>query len=173
MTQIEYLRERDRNAENLQYTKITPDETAHMEGAAARRVGRLLEQATRDMEVVRATETEDAARNSIIPRGRVCPIAPASSNLAKTSKPVPKVKRIEIYRGPPDGIFPGGWPQGWTQVVLQRQSGATSGSKDRYWFSPGGRKFNSKVQVEKFMIALAKSQGNESKAFAFFKQVSI
>lgn len=169
MTQVEYLKERERNAHNLLYTKNTPKETADMEAAGTKRADRLSAE----------KPAQDDARNNItLPLGNaslsVCPIASASSNFAKSTKAAPtKVKRVEIYRGPPNDALPGGWPQGWTQIILQRQSGASSGTKDRYWFSPGGYKFSSKVQVRKFVKALAKSQGNEPKALAIFKHISI
>jgi len=49
--------------------------------------------------------------------------------------------------------------------VFERKSGATKGSRDRYWYSPKEKfKLRSLVEVKRFLKALATSEGDEKKA---------
>jgi hypothetical protein len=64
----------------------------------------------------------------------------------------------------------GGWPAGWRKSVVQRQSGATAGMQDRYWYTPTlGYKLRSMVEVKRFMAALADAKGDEKEAWGVFK----
>ena len=234
MSQFEYLRERDRNADNLFYTPNTPEETAAMESAAkkqaeilaAQRAAEAL-QSTARLAVARAAAQIQAGQvpvmmmmpprhvsrspspsfylaqnihyynavgsnghtnnitNTGLPNSSYNPTTNSNNNInittsnastnasAKVALTRPKVKRVEIYRGPPDDVLAGGWPEGWTKVIMQRQGGATKGSKDKYWHSPKGHKFSSKVQVQKFLKALVQTQGNETAAITFYKHIEL
>ncbi|XP_066285297.1 nucleolar protein dao-5-like [Branchiostoma lanceolatum] len=41
-------------------------------------------------------------------------------------------------------------PKGWTKKVVLRQSGATAGKTDTYFYSPEGKKFRSRTEIAKF-----------------------
>ena len=51
------------------------------------------------------------------------------------------------------------------------QGGSNSGF-DRYFFSPEGRKFRSKPEVERFLVCLTAAQGNEVEAAKLFAGAS-
>eukprot|EP01112_Ceratiomyxa_fruticulosa_P017123 TRINITY_DN5275_c0_g1_i5.p1 TRINITY_DN5275_c0_g1~~TRINITY_DN5275_c0_g1_i5.p1 ORF type:complete len:117 (+),score=22.57 TRINITY_DN5275_c0_g1_i5:200-550(+) len=42
-------------------------------------------------------------------------------------------------------------PEGWREEIVIRQTGATTGRQDHYWFSPSGLKFRSKVQIRHYL----------------------
>ena len=74
-----------------------------------------------------------------------------------------------ISQGPPTEHLKGGWPPGWTQVIMERQSGKTEGRWDRYWYSPRCRyMFRSMVTVKQFLSFLERTKGNEPMAFEMF-----
>jgi hypothetical protein len=74
----------------------------------------------------------------------------------------------ESGSGPPDDSLEpleGGWPDGWLKKKLVRQSGATKGEFDTYWFSPKENiKFRSMKQVKLFIAALKETDNDETKA---------
>jgi hypothetical protein len=71
----------------------------------------------------------------------------------------------QTYSGPPDEPIEGGWPAGWTKIIVPRKSGAKA--PDKYWYSPIEKlKFRSMVEVERFMAALATCNGDETEAQA-------
>jgi len=61
------------------------------------------------------------------------------------------------------------WPEGWTKRIYIRSTGKTKGDKDRYWYSPAGRRFRSLAEVRKYMDLLKKHDGNETTAYTEFK----
>lgn len=62
---------------------------------------------------------------------------------------------------------------GWTTRTLVRANSKGSKSSDTYYYSPVMQfKFRSKIQVEKFLQCLEKSNGDEAKAIFEFKSVS-
>ena len=68
----------------------------------------------------------------------------------------------ELYHGKPTVDLPGGWPEGWTQKTYQRQSGASKGHTDDYFFSPQlGLKIRSKTDVLRFLKKLGNFNGDE------------
>eukprot|EP00980_Cylindrotheca_fusiformis_P008072 scaffold1722_cov120-Cylindrotheca_fusiformis.AAC.2 len=77
-----------------------------------------------------------------------------------------------IWVGEPTEPLEGGWPEGWTKRVYERQGGATKGQTDRYWYSPKeGYKFRSMVEVRRFFKALEMKDGDEVEAKKIFKSV--
>ena len=74
-----------------------------------------------------------------------------------------------ISQGPPTEHLKGGWPPGWIQVIMERQSGKTEGRWDRYWYSPLCRyRFRSMVMVKQFLSFLERTKGNEPMAIQMF-----
>jgi len=64
--------------------------------------------------------------------------------------------------------------EGWTSIEVTRKGGKTAGTKDRYWYSPSGKKFRSKAEIGRFKDALATlvgadDEGDEDKAWKLFK----
>mmetsp|Transcript_16808 Transcript_16808/g.24871 ORF Transcript_16808/g.24871 Transcript_16808/m.24871 type:complete len:181 (+) Transcript_16808:25-567(+) len=51
----------------------------------------------------------------------------------KTKKVRGRITAKPVWEGPADEEF---LPSGWTKKVFQRNSGATKGRKDTYWYSP-------------------------------------
>lgn len=71
-----------------------------------------------------------------------------------------------LSSGPPDEEIKGGWTGNWIKKVYQRQSGATKGSKDRYWFTPTLQlKLRSLREVQRFQEAMVSCNGNEKAAY--------
>jgi hypothetical protein len=67
---------------------------------------------------------------------------------------------------------PGGdeFPKGWIIHIHKRQSGATAGRHiDRYWFTKGGKKLRSSKEIERFLLALKLSKGDEELAVRIFE----
>jgi len=67
---------------------------------------------------------------------------------------------------------PGGdeFPKGWIIHIHKRQSGATAGRHiDRYWFTKGGKKLGTIREIERFLLALKLSKGNEELAVKIFE----
>lgn len=63
---------------------------------------------------------------------------------------------------------------GWTVEEVTRKGGKTAGTKDKYWYSPAGKKFRSKAEIGRFKDALATlagtdEEGDEDKAWKLFK----
>ena len=78
---------------------------------------------------------------------------------------------IEIWSGLPDEPLPGcGWPTGWTKKIFERNTGASKGHTDKYWYSPKTqKKFRSMVEVQRFLTFLGQCDGNEDVAWKTFK----
>lgn len=67
--------------------------------------------------------------------------------------------------------------EGWTIEEVTRKGGKTAGTKDKYWYSPAGKKFRSKAEIGRFKDALATlagtdEEGDEDKAWKLFKSGS-
>jgi hypothetical protein len=76
----------------------------------------------------------------------------------------------EIWFGNPDPKEISGNPEGWTKRTFERQSGATKGSTDHYWYTPKLKlKLRSIKEVDRFVKELAKSEGDEATAWRGFK----
>jgi Methyl-CpG binding domain len=88
---------------------------------------------------------------------------------AVTTSGMPLAKPEEVYRGPPNDEIEGGWPPGWLKTEVKRNSGAYAGARDRYWFSPGGKKLRSMIEVKKFFLALSQVRGDEEAAWRVFR----
>lgn len=68
---------------------------------------------------------------------------------------------------PPTEDLEGGWPEGWTRILVQRinSNTATAGRLDRYWVTPTERfKLRSLVEVQRFLAALTECNGDEKEA---------
>ena len=85
-----------------------------------------------------------------------------------------KTKRKMVFRGSPDEspkkktLETGkAWPQGWVQEIWERPGGS---SKDSYYFSPGKKKFDSLVKVNKFLRALERLGGSEAEAWKVYNK---
>jgi Methyl-CpG binding domain len=109
------------------------------------------------------------------PVKKVKPSSPAKGPKTTTKRHAPTVATTvgppppnpgEIYRGPPTEDLTGGWPPGWIRTEVQRKSGD---HRDRYWYSPGGKKFRSMREVERFFKALKKVKGDENAAWTIFR----
>jgi Methyl-CpG binding domain len=93
-----------------------------------------------------------------------------SKSTSSTKKQAKLNNSTEVYSGPPTEPLEGGWPSGWTKQVVQRQSGASAGSTDRYWYSPiTGKKFRSMVGIKRFLSYLDQCQGDEDAAWNLMK----
>ena len=72
-----------------------------------------------------------------------------------------KASRLQLKEGH------AGWPgKGWTKEIHARKTGASRGGEDCCWCAPEKHfKFRSKVEVDKFLMALkAAGDGDEKKA---------
>jgi hypothetical protein len=94
----------------------------------------------------------------------------AKSKKEQTETHEKKEPAKEVSSGPPDEPLEGGWPDGWTKRVFERQSGSTKGTKDRYWYSPANKKFRSMNEVKRFLAALKTCKGDEGEAWNVFKK---
>jgi Methyl-CpG binding domain len=97
----------------------------------------------------------------------------AKDKLSTSEHSTHRPPAIEISNGPPDEILqvPGGlWPPGWTRKVFERQSGASKGHRDRYWYSPKmGYKFRSIKQVLHFLADMVTTGADEERAYKLYK----
>jgi len=60
--------------------------------------------------------------------------------------------------------------EGWQLMVVERKGDIkTKGRKDRYWLSPGGKRFRSKTEIGRFHAALENTNGNETAAWHVLK----
>jgi hypothetical protein len=82
-----------------------------------------------------------------------------------------RARAKELWYGKPEpDEIPGG-SEGWTKRTFQRQSGATKGDTDHYWYTPIlEKKLRSLKEVGRFVEELANSKGDEEKAWRRFKQ---
>merc|ERR1712129_167684 len=73
----------------------------------------------------------------------------------------------EVYRGPAKDL-----PDGWIhQKRIRLAKTDLKGKLDPYWFSPQiGKRFGSKVQVDKFLACVKESHGCEEKALILWEQ---
>jgi hypothetical protein len=75
-----------------------------------------------------------------------------------------------LHTGPPEEPLDGGWPDGWIKRTFARQSGASVGSTDSYWYTPQtGKRLRSMVEVKRFMAALSTYGGDEVAAWKGLK----
>lgn len=58
---------------------------------------------------------------------------------------------------------------GWEMSEKERKGGKTAGTKDKYWWSPGGKRFRSKAQIGRFKEALSNNGGDEEAAWREMK----
>lgn len=79
-----------------------------------------------------------------------------------------------IWEGRPDEDLDGGWPEGWTKKIFERQSGATKGGTDRYWYSPSPEKykFRSMAEIRTYLIKYLPKHLDHNLAYAAFKRRS-
>jgi len=62
------------------------------------------------------------------------------------------------------------WPERWMQKTYERQSGATIGTRDTYWYTPHrGYKLRSTCEISKFLDFMSSYNGDESKAWSKLK----
>jgi len=54
-------------------------------------------------------------------------------------------------------------PKGWRTETTTRKSGGTKGRQDLYWYSPGGKKFRSKLEVKRFLAYDSPQKGEVKK----------
>ena len=85
---------------------------------------------------------------------------------------------IEVYRGPPThgkDQLPGEvWPDGWIQTTTERTIKDSDRLRwDREYFSPNGKKFRSILEVKRFLIALEREDGDETKAYKIYKTIQL
>lgn len=124
----------------------------------------------------RTTKTAAAAATtkSDNPKSNTTSEGPAAKAKPK-AKPAAANRPVEIYRGPPDEDVSdlGGWPPGWIKILVQRKGGSTKGTKDRYWFSPEGRRFRSMKEVQKFLKALTACNGVEDEAKKIYQSMAL
>ena len=147
LTQKEFLEQRERQAAALMYTELPKEVTT--------------KPAKKKAKTTPTTSTSATKKSGGDDKG-------------------PRLAPVEVYRGPPEedlGGFAGltAWPKGWIKVLVERQGGTSKGTKDRYWYSPGGRKFRSMTEIKKFFKALALPEvnGDETAAFRVFKSIQL
>jgi Methyl-CpG binding domain len=91
------------------------------------------------------------------------------SKPAKTDSAVSKL--LSEHAAEKDYLRPQGWPAGWITKVFERQSGATKGTTDRYWYSPICEyKLRSLTQVRRFLDLLETHGGDESVAIEILRR---
>jgi Methyl-CpG binding domain len=91
---------------------------------------------------------------------------------SKPAKPDSAVSKLLCeHAAEKDYLRPQGWPAGWITKVFERQSGATKGTTDRYWYSPICEyKLRSLTQVRKFLDLLEINGGDESVAIEILRR---
>lgn len=72
-------------------------------------------------------------------------------------------KTIEVSKPPPSEEVEGKWPRGWRKEVETYKTGDGMRSL-QYWYSPGGVRLRSRLEVARFLAALEKTNGDEEKA---------
>jgi len=78
-------------------------------------------------------------------------------------------KRLEVYRGPAKGFLED-YP-GWIHQKKIRLCGVQKRYLDPYYYSPEtGKKFDSLVQVKKFLMLLETTHGDEDRAYALWAE---
>ena len=104
---------------------------------------------------------------------KASPEANARLDKPNTSPSLGKSRRLpakEVFSGPPNEPLEGGWPPGWIKKVVERQTGASAGGTDRYWYSPQtNKKFRSMAEIKRFMAHLKAYGGDEDAAWIRFK----
>lgn len=82
-----------------------------------------------------------------------------------------RARAILLLDGKPGpNEIPGG-SEGWRKRTFERQSGATKGGTDHYWYTPIHEyKLRSAKEIQRFMEYMADSNGDEEKAWRRFKQ---
>jgi Methyl-CpG binding domain len=84
--------------------------------------------------------------------------------------PVVAAKLLSEHPAEKDYLRPEGWPPGWITKVFERQSGATRGTRDRYWYSPIRQcKLRSLVEVRRFLDILETNHGDEEVSFQILR----
>jgi Methyl-CpG binding domain len=84
----------------------------------------------------------------------------------KSAKNAPESKP-EWFGAPDDdlGLENFTWPNGWTKERVRRKSGATAGTMDTYWYSPGrAMRFRSKSELKRYFKAVEDNNGDEAAA---------
>jgi hypothetical protein len=57
------------------------------------------------------------------------------------------------------------WLDNWIRIEVIRQEGATAGTIDRYFYSPGGRRVRSLIKANIYNRVLIETNGDEEVAF--------
>eukprot|EP00977_Amphora_coffeiformis_P026992 scaffold32086_cov183-Amphora_coffeaeformis.AAC.11 len=80
--------------------------------------------------------------------------APTKQSISSPTEPI--IPPEKVYEGPPTKDFPGGWPEGWTEVRYKRMCGTSKGTEDYYWYSPTQPpyKLRSRTEVQRFLYAM-------------------
>ena len=120
------------------------------------------------------TEAKRATRRSKGGKSPPPKKGPKRGPKTKSKQPAkPRGTSGEAYRGPPTEEIDGGWPPGWIKTEVPRKTTGPSRSRDKYWFSPGGKKFRSMIEVKKFIAALSQVKGDENEAWKIFKSIKL
>jgi hypothetical protein len=129
--------------------------------------------------LTKAPKTEPKRKKAVTPsassesKKKVPASGPSPKATATSKKPEKSPARTsakEVWSGPPTEPLEGGWPDGWIKKVVERQSGGTAGSTDRYWYSPmTNKKFRSMVEIKRFFKHLESCGGDEDIAWRLMK----
>lgn len=81
-----------------------------------------------------------------------------------------------VSEGAPDDVYPGtgDWPAGWKKRVFQRQSGATKGQFDSYWYTPILQvKLRSMAEIRRWLAAMEQTNGDEEASRLIYKNLVV
>ena len=100
---------------------------------------------------------------------KCCAIDDSRFGVAPLAMSSPSPAAAASERGPAPDVG-----EGWTTEEVTRKGGKTAGSKDKYWYSPSGKKFRSKAEIGRYKDALAtlvgtEEEGDEDAAWRLFK----
>jgi hypothetical protein len=79
-----------------------------------------------------------------------------------------------VSEGRPDDAYPGDgdWPSGWKKRVYERQTGASKGQLDSYWYTPKLQvKLRSMAEIRRWLAAMEKTKGDEEAARQIYKSI--
>ena len=126
-----------------------------------------------DNESMEIAAAKQAKWNASLQTTKVAKKAQHHKHSAPGTQAAGESGELKIPAPPPEEVSNGPAPEfgpGWTVKKFKRMGGATKNRVDRYWYSPGGNKFRSKLEISRFKTALVAGGGeDEAKAWLIFK----
>lgn len=167
ISQEAYLQQRERQAKALQYCALPPQPPQPGQEPKPKKARK------QKAITIPATATATAA-GAAASGSSSTPTKSPSRSSGGNAPPE------EVFRGTPEEDLGGvagltAWPTGWVKILMERKSGKGKGTRDRYWFTPGGKKLRSMSDVKKFLTAMTLPEigGDEGKAWKIYKSIQL